>query len=190
MTAEIRQEIRQEIRHASELAALTRGTGFGRAGGRNSLVERREAAQRRLSSTVRAAELVECALRGFEEALAEHGVVDRDGSLRPTVRALLGLAYGTTDYDVTILPASADVAVRVRHTPFGPEAELVDMAASEGEARTSITAPVPLADTAPAPPISAAPPSAAADEGAADEGAAVVGPQPASPWWTSETPSR
>lgn len=182
-------EIRQEIRHDSGLAALTRGTGFGRAGGRGSLVERREAAQRRLSSTVRAAELVECALRGFDEALAEHGVVDHDGSLRPTVRTLLGLAYGTTDYEVTILPAFADVAVRVRHTPFGPEAEVLDMA-SQGEVPMSITAPAPLAGTAPAPPVSAATASAVTDEGAADEGTALVAPEPASPWWTGERPSR
>jgi hypothetical protein len=113
-----------EIRHDEALEGLTRGTGFGRAGGHDSLAERREAAQRRLSSSVRAAELVECALRRYDEALAEHGLEDH-GSLRPTVRALLSLAYGTLDYDVTLLPASADVAVRVRHTPFGPEAEVV-----------------------------------------------------------------
>jgi hypothetical protein len=119
MTAEIRDDI--------ERAGLTRGMGFGRGGGTDSLAERREAAQRRLSSTVRAAELVECALRRFDEALSEQDVSDLDGSLRRTVRALLSLAYSTLDYDVTLLPASADLAVCVRHTPFGPEAEIVDL---------------------------------------------------------------
>jgi hypothetical protein len=198
MTAEIRHESRQD----SGLGALTRGTGFGRGGGRDSFVERREAAQRRLSSTVRAAELVECALRGLDEAMAEHCVVDRDGSLRPTVRALLGLAYAAADYDVTVLPASADVAVRVRHTPFGPEAEVVDIAAAGGESPTTTTALALLAAavtptvSAPTPAVprtpivSARTASVVADDGAAGDGTVVVAAEPASPWWTPETPSR
>jgi hypothetical protein len=83
-----------------------------------------------LSSTVRAAELVECALRRYDETLAELRVVDEDDSLRPTVRALLSLAYGTVGYDVTLLRASVGVAVRVRYTRFGPEAEVVAPATS------------------------------------------------------------
>ena len=75
-----------EIGRDSGLPALVRGAGFGRAGGLDSLAERREAARRRLSSSVRTAELVECALRAFDEVMAERGLPDHDGSLRLTAR--------------------------------------------------------------------------------------------------------
>ena len=130
-----------EVRDDAGPGGLARGMGFGRGGGLDSLAARREAAQRRLSSTVRATELVDCGLRRFDEALAEHGSVDHDGSLRPTVRALLGLAYGTVDYDMTLLPASSDVAVRVRYTTFGPEAEVVDLALGEQETWPPVAGP-------------------------------------------------
>ena len=76
---------------------------------------------------MRAAELVDCALRRFDEALNDQGVEHFDPSLRATIQGLLSLAYGTPGYDVTLLPAAGDIAVRVQHTPFGPEAEIVDV---------------------------------------------------------------
>jgi hypothetical protein len=133
-----------EVRDDGGPNGLTRGMGFGRGGGLDSLAARREAAQRRVSSSLRAAELVDCGLRRFDEALADHGDVDHDGALRPTVRALLGLAYATVDYDMTIVPASGDVAVRVRYTTFGPEAEVVEL---------SLEAEAPAPSVAPAPPM-------------------------------------
>ncbi|HVN10854.1 MAG TPA: hypothetical protein VMT69_02085 [Kineosporiaceae bacterium] len=106
---------------------LGRGLGFGRGVGMESLAERREAAQRRLSSSVRAGEVVDCAVRRFDEALADLGMADPEPSLRPTVRALLSLAYQLSGYDVTLLSATAQIAVRVRHTSFGPEADVVGL---------------------------------------------------------------
>jgi len=117
-----------EIGRDAGLPVLARGVGFGRGGGTESLAERREAAQRRLSSSVRAAELVACALRAFDEAMTEQAIPDADESLRATVRAALTIAYEKPGFDVTLVPAPGDVAVRVRHTPFGPEAEVLELA--------------------------------------------------------------
>jgi hypothetical protein len=198
-----------EIRHDAGWSGPSRGMGFGRAGGRESLADRREAAQRRLSSTVRTAELVECALRAFDEALAEHAGVDGDGSLRSTVRSLLTLAYGTVDYDVMLLPPSGDVAVRVRHTPFGPEAEVVDLAPAPPETATLVATPPPPAAAAAAgvtparsagaPAVPAAPaapgaPTTPPPAGAARPPERDADPDavrdPTLPWWTPETMSR
>jgi hypothetical protein len=101
--------------------------GFGRGGGYQSLAERREAARRRLSSSVRAAELVDCALRGFDEAMAERRLPGHDDALRVTVRSALTIAYDRPGFDVTLVPAPGVVAVRVQHTPFGPEAEVLEL---------------------------------------------------------------
>ena len=79
----------------ADRAGMGRGRGFGRGVGLDSLAERREAAQRRLSSSLRAAELVDCALRRLDEALTDQGVEYLDPSLRATVRGLLHLAYDT-----------------------------------------------------------------------------------------------
>jgi hypothetical protein len=116
-----------EIGTDSGFPVLARGAGFGRGGGLDSLAERRAAAQRRLSTSARTAELVACALRAFDEAMAEGGVSDVDGSLRATVHATLTLAYDRPGFDVTLVPAPGAVAVRVRHTPFGPEAEVLEL---------------------------------------------------------------
>jgi hypothetical protein len=115
-----------EIGPGPRIPALARGVGFGR-GGHESLAERREAAQRRLSSSVRAAELVACALRAFDEAMAERGLPDPDGSLRANVRATLTIAYDKPGFDVLLVPAPGVLAVRVRNTPFGPESELLEL---------------------------------------------------------------
>lgn len=172
-----------EIRDDTGSAGLGRGTGFGRGGGLDSLAARREAAQRRLSSSVRATELVDCALRSFDEAVAERGVADPDGSLRPTVRALLTLAYGAVGYDVTILPAASDAAVRVRYTPFGPEAEVVALVPV---AEQTVSGPPPGA--APLAPVAAAPPARFADDDVPRQEETDGNPRgtapAASPWWT------
>jgi hypothetical protein len=123
-----------EITSDSGLPAHARGVGFGRGGGAGSLAERREAAQRRLSSSVRAQELVACGLRAFDEAMGERGLPDLDGSLRASVRAMLAMAYDTPDYDITLVPAPGAIAVRIRHTPFGPEAEVLELVVGPGEA--------------------------------------------------------
>jgi hypothetical protein len=140
-------EISQDAGHDTTTGGLGRGMGFGRGGGSDSLAGRREAAQRRLSSSTRAAELVECALRRFDEALADQGVADADASLRATVRAVLSLAYGTVDYDVTLLANAADLAVRVRNTSFGPEAEVVDRAVAADPPHGPVEAAIPHASS-------------------------------------------
>lgn len=116
-----------EIGRDPEVPVLARGMGFGRGGGHDSLAERREAAQRRLSSSVRTAELVACAVRAFDEAMAERRLPDPDGSLRASVRATLTIAYDRPGFDITVVPAHGALAVRVRHSPFGPEAEVLEL---------------------------------------------------------------
>jgi hypothetical protein len=126
-----------EIGRDPGFSVLARGVGFGRGGGHESLAERREAAQRRLSSSVRTAELVACALRAFDELMAERGLPDPDGSLRASVHATLMTAYGKPGYDVTLVPAPGAIAVRVRHTPFGPEAEVLELPPATQDERGS-----------------------------------------------------
>jgi hypothetical protein len=116
-----------EIGRDHGFPVLARGVGFGRGGGHDSLAERREAAQRRLSSSVRMAELVACALRAFDEAMAERRLPDPDGTLRASVRAALAIAYDKPGFDVTLVPAPGALAVRIRNTPFGPEAEVLEL---------------------------------------------------------------
>jgi hypothetical protein len=125
-----------EIDPGPGIPALARGVGFGR-GGHESLAERREAAQRRLSSSVRTAQLVACALRAFDEALTERGLRDTDGSLRASVRALLTIAYDEPGFDVLLVPAPGVLAVRVRHTPFGPESEVLELRPATQDERGS-----------------------------------------------------
>src|SRR3954467_6616271 len=119
-----------EIGRDPEFPVLARGVGFGRGGGHDSLAERREAAQRRLSSSVRTAELVACALRAFDEAMAELRLPDPDGSLRASVRATLTIAYDRPGFDITPVPAPGALAVQVRHSSFGPEAEVLELSSA------------------------------------------------------------
>src|SRR4051812_2035688 len=92
---------------------MARGAGFGRGGGMDSFAERREAAQRRVSSSVRAAELVARALGDFDEVMTSRGLPDPDESLRATVRATLTIAYDKPGFDLTLVPAPGALAVRV-----------------------------------------------------------------------------
>ncbi len=110
-----------------DFQGLSRGSGFGRGGGAESFARRREEAQRRVSSSRRQAELVESALRGLEEQLVSRRVADADGQLRATARAMLVVAYASDTYDVAFAPAHGHVAVRIRHTEFGLEADLVEL---------------------------------------------------------------
>jgi hypothetical protein len=119
-------EVEVPVNEDSEPDDLTRGAGFGRGGGVDSLAARREAAQRRLSSSLRQAEMVERAVRVLDEQLIEYSVPDDNGSLHATARALLTIAYGAEAYDVTFVPTTGEAAVRVRHTEFGLEAEVVE----------------------------------------------------------------
>jgi hypothetical protein len=116
-----------ELGRAITVAGVGRGVGPGRGGGMHSFAERREAAQRRLSSSARAAEVVDVAMRAYDELSQDLGVPDATGSLRAGVRALLGIAYTVPGFDVTLIPTPATFAVRVRHTLFGPEAEISDL---------------------------------------------------------------
>lgn len=60
------------------------------------------------------------------EALGEQGLVDPDGTLRASIRALLPLAYRSPGFDVTVsLGPEHHWAARVRHTPDGVTADLV-----------------------------------------------------------------
>ena len=102
-----------------------RGVGFGRASALDSFAARREAAQRRLSSTLRQTEMIDHAVRMLLEQLTEFELSDDSGSLRATARALLSVASGAESYDVTFVDASVHAAIRVRHTTFGLEAEVV-----------------------------------------------------------------
>jgi len=135
-----------EIGRDPGFPVLARGVGFGRGGGPESLAERREAAQRRLSSSVRAAELVDCAVRAFDEVMTERALPDPDGSLRASVRAILTIAYDRLGFDVTLVPAPGDLAVRVRHTPFGPEAEVLELPPATQDRPGATGWPADLAD--------------------------------------------
>jgi hypothetical protein len=158
-----------EIGRDHGIPVLARGVGFGRGGGHDSLAERREAAQRRLSSSVRMAELVACALRAFDEAMAERGLPDPDGTLRASVRAALAIAYDKPGFDVTLVPAPGALAVRVRHTPFGPEAEVLELPPTTRDERGSAGWPAGRGEE----PIDAAPTEAV-----------DLREQPA--WWTPD----
>jgi hypothetical protein len=113
------------VNEGSEPGDLARGAGFGRGGGPESLAARWEAAQRRLSSSLRQAEMVDRAVRMLDEQLTEYGVPDENGSLHATARALLTIAYGTEAYDVTFVSTAGQSSIRVRHTAFALEAEVV-----------------------------------------------------------------
>ncbi len=64
-------------------------------------------------------------MRALEEQLVEHGVPDHDGTLRATAKVMLGVAYSSASYDIAFAPAHGRVAVRIRHTDFGLEADIV-----------------------------------------------------------------
>lgn len=95
---------------------LAAGTAFGRGGG-PSLAERREAAQRRLTSMAETSGAVEAALARFDDRVMALGALDTGGAARESVRALLGVACRVPGYDVTL--AADGVRVRVRHTAGG-----------------------------------------------------------------------
>jgi hypothetical protein len=161
-----------EISRDHGFPVLARGVGFGRGGGHDSLVERREAAQRRLSSSVRMAELVACSLRAFDEAMTERALPDPEGTLRASVRATLTIAYDKPGFDVTLVPAPGALAVRVRHTPFGPEAEVLELPPPTQEEHGSADWPAELEEE---------------PAGATGTEAIDLRDQPA--WWTPERPA-
>jgi hypothetical protein len=100
---------------------------LGRTETMNNLLRRREAAEKRLSVSLRRAQLVDSAMTALEQQLTDGGVADPDGSLRSATRALLTVACALSEYDVTLVPAGGEVAVRVRHTQlFGLGATVVD----------------------------------------------------------------
>jgi uncharacterized membrane-anchored protein len=102
---------------------LGRGAGFGR-GGVNSFAERREAARQRLTTTARAAMVVDEALQTLDRRLAASGHLetferlDAGGALRASIRALLTVAHTTSGYDVTLTHGSG-IRVRVRNSDHG-----------------------------------------------------------------------
>jgi hypothetical protein len=59
--------------------------------------------------------------------MAERRLPGHDDALRVTVRSALTIAYDRPGFDVTLVPAPGVVAVRVQHTPFGPEAEVLEL---------------------------------------------------------------
>jgi hypothetical protein len=98
---------------------------LGRVENIDTLVRRREAVERRLSSSLRHAELVDGALAELDHQLAEAGEAFPSHALRASARALLGVAAGEEGYDATLVPAGSRVAVRVRNTLFGLQADVV-----------------------------------------------------------------
>lgn len=118
---------------------LARGTGFGR-GGVNSFAERREAARQRLTTTARAAVVVDDALQTLDRRLAASGHLetferlDTGGTLRASIRALLTVAHTTPGYDLTLTHVSG-VRVRVRNTEQGLTVDVLGPARSAGSAQ-------------------------------------------------------
>lgn len=116
------------------------GLGLGRNPA-EAFAQRRLAAERRLSSSLRVTEMVDGALATVDEELAALSVVDTDGSLRATVRAALMVAHRVPRYDVAIAPARGRVAVRVMHTDAGLEAHVVELGVKRAQPRPPARAP-------------------------------------------------
>jgi hypothetical protein len=117
------------------------GMDLGRCESIDALLRRREAVEQRLSSSVHHAELVDTALAAMDRQLADRGDVRRpDSSLRASARALLAVALADADYDVTLMPAHAPVAVRVHNTLFGLQIDVVDGAMARPD-RPSVAEP-------------------------------------------------
>jgi hypothetical protein len=108
------------------------GMSFGRPGRLDSVAQRREAAQRRLSSSLRRAQLVDCALRMLDEQLATRSLDDDDNPVRASARALLSVACDTPGFDMTLMPAGGEAGVRVQHTAFGLETHVFVATTTEG----------------------------------------------------------
>lgn len=83
--------------------------------------------------------MVDHAVRMLEEQLTEYDVPDDRGSLRATARALLTVAFGAEAYDVTFVESPGNAVIRVRHTTFGLEAEVVQPPAAYEPATLSPT---------------------------------------------------
>ena len=117
---------------------LARGAGFGR-GGVNSFAERREAARQRLTTTARAAVVVDEALQTLDRRLAASGHLetfeglDAGGTLRASIRALLTVAHTTPGYDMTLTHVSG-VRVRVRNSDHGLTVDVLGPARPAGSA--------------------------------------------------------
>jgi hypothetical protein len=132
---------RVETSPESGHSRLAAGTAFGRGSG-PSLAERREAAQRRLTSMAQTSGAVEAALGRFDDRVMALGAVDAGGSARESVRALLGVACRLPGYDVTL--AADGVRVRVRHTAAG-----LDVAVAAAAPTAPHGIPVPARGTPP-----------------------------------------
>jgi hypothetical protein len=105
------------------------GMDLGRSESIDTLIRRREAVEQRLSSSLHQAELVDTALEALDRQLADRSDVRRtDSSLRASARALLTVALADADYDAILMPANVPVAVRIRHTLFGLQIDVVDRA--------------------------------------------------------------
>jgi len=104
------------------------GMDLGRAESIDTLMRRREAVEQRLSSSLHQAEVVDTALSVLDRSLADRAQTGcADETLRASVRALLTVAVGDGDYDATLMLAHAAVAVRIRHTLFGLQVDVVDV---------------------------------------------------------------
>jgi hypothetical protein len=117
------------------------GMDLGRRESIDTRMRRREAVEQRLSSSVHHAELVDTALAAMDRQLADRGDVRRpDSSLRASARALLTVALADADYDATLMPAHAPIAVRVHNTLFGLQIDVVDRAMTRPD-RPSVAEP-------------------------------------------------
>src|SRR5689334_9432066 len=111
---------------------MGRGMDLGRAESIDTLMRRREAVEQRLSFSLHQAEVVDTALAYLDRGLADRAQMEcADETLRASARALLTVALGEVDYDATLTLARAAVAVRIRHTLFGLQVDVVDRAAPD-----------------------------------------------------------
>ena len=74
---------------------------------------------------------MDSALRALDQQLADIDEADKAEILRASARALLVVAFRQEDYDVTLLPTSSRLALRVRNTTFGLRAEVTEPGKAE-----------------------------------------------------------
>jgi hypothetical protein len=110
----------------SEKPGMGGGMDLGRGESIDTLTRRREAVAERLSFSLHRADLIDGALAALDRQLAEGTDTGcADPLLRASARALLTVAVDDAEYDATLIPAHIPVAVRIHHTLFGLQVDVV-----------------------------------------------------------------